>query len=397
MVTVADVLALPVFDNVNLAAPCEGFEGREVINCGTLDYEPFFHDYHAFVPGEFIFTTLGFAQMHPELAEEALLALIEHGVAAIAIKPVALKSLTAAVREASARAQVPVFFYDGRYMERVIASVMTLIDEEAVNTERNRLIDQVLAPSDERHVANLIFSISGMTGATVQCMAIQPLVMENATLRALHGVVRNVIEDYGRRFDEVGGTFTCVYDDMILAFVSFKRPPQSVITISEADLAATMSQAGPLLCGISQELPMGEGDLAIRQAQASLATARLDDSNIVRWTALRFDAFLAAAGADRLFSRTAALIMDLLKEYDTAHDAELAPTALAYARALGEVRTAADALFQHPNTVRYRLRKIKEVLGMGDATDRELAVILTFAALATDNKFRDSFDSYQTP
>jgi len=102
MVTVADVLALPVFDNVNLAAPCEGFEGREVINCGTLDYEPFFHDYHAFVPGEFIFTTLGFAQMHPELAEEALLALIEHGVAAIAIKPVALTELSPKVQEASA-------------------------------------------------------------------------------------------------------------------------------------------------------------------------------------------------------------------------------------------------------------------------------------------------------
>lgn len=395
MVTVADVLALPVFDNVNLAGPCQNFEGREVINCGTLDYEPFFGDYHAFVPGEFIFTTLGFAKMHPELAEEALLALIEHNVAAIAVKPVALTELSPKVQAASAAANVPIFFYDGRYMERVLASVMALIDEEAVNSERNRLIDQVLAPSDERHVANLIFSIAGIAGATVQCLAIQPLVLETATLRALHGVVRNVAEDYGRRFEEVGGTFTCVYDDVILVFISFKRPPQSVITISEADLAANIAQAGPLLCGLSQELPMGEGDLAIRQAQAALATARLDDSNIVRWTALRFDAFLAAATTDRLFSRTATLIMDLLREYDAVHDAELAPTALAYARALGEVRTAADQLFQHPNTVRYRLRKIKEVLGMSDATDRELGAILTFAALAVDERFRDSFDSYQ--
>jgi len=275
-----------------------------------------------------------------------------------------------------------VFFYDGRYMERTLASVMALIDEEAVNSERNRLIDQVLAPSDERHVANLIFSIAGITGATVQCLAIQPLVLETATLRALHGVVRNVAEDYGRRFEEVGGTFTCVYDDVILAFISFKRPPQSVITISEADLAANIAQAGPLLCGLSQELPMGEGDLAIRQAQAALATARLDDSNIVRWTALRFDAFWAAATSDRLFSRTAALIMDLLREYDRAHDGELAPTALAYARALGEVRTAAEQLFQHPNTVRYRMRRMREVLDLPDATDRELARFLMLAFLA---------------
>lgn len=37
--------------------------------------------------GEFVFTTLGFAGMHPDLAEEALLALIEYGVAAVAVKP----------------------------------------------------------------------------------------------------------------------------------------------------------------------------------------------------------------------------------------------------------------------------------------------------------------------
>ena len=41
----------------------------------------------------------------------------------------------------------------------------------------------------------------------------------------------------------------------------------------------------------------------------------------------------------------------------------------------------AEMLFQHPNTVRYRLKKIKEVLAVQDATDRELAALLTLAYL----------------
>ncbi len=42
----------------------------------------------------------------------------------------------------------------------------------------------------------------------------------------------------------------------------------------------------------------------------------------------------------------------------------------------------AEALFQHPNTVRYRLKKIKDVLAVPEATDRELAALLQLTYLA---------------
>ena len=48
---------------------------------------------------------------------------------------------------------------------------------------------------------------------------------------------------------------------MILGFVSFKRPPLKAIAISDADLAKCIATAGPLVCGISQEVSLGEGDL----------------------------------------------------------------------------------------------------------------------------------------
>lgn len=395
MVTIADILALPVFDNVRLGAPCDNYLSREVINCGTLDCEPFFHDYDIFIPGEFIFTTLGFAQHHPDLAEEALLALIDRNVAAIAIKPYAIKELPESTKKASKSTGVPVFFYDGRYMERVLASVMALIDQDAANSERDHLIDKMLSPSDERRISNLMFEITNMTGVTVQCLAIKPTVEDTITLRALHGIIRGLLEEYTRRFDEVNSTYTCIYDSTILGFVSFKRPPQSVITATEANLAEMIEHAGAIRCGLSLELPLGEGDLAIRQALAALNTAELDELTTVRWSALRFDAFRSAAVTDRLYSRTAATLLELLAEHDKNHGSELKTTAIAFARSFGDVRATADALFQHPNTIRYRLRKIKEVLGMSDSTDKELAVLLQFTSLATDSEFRESFSLKQ--
>ena len=116
----------------------------------------------------------------------------------------------------------------------------------------------------------------------------------------------------------------------------------------------------------------------MRQAMAALRTAEREDAGIVRWTTLRFDAFRAAARSDRLYARAADLLRSLLFDYDAEHDADLGATAEAFAAAYGEVSRTAEALFQHPNTVRYRLKRAAETTGW-DATDPRDAYVLTTA------------------
>lgn len=382
MITVGDVMNMRAFDRIWLAAPCEGAAAREVVGVGTLDHEPFTGTYDLFERGEFIFTTLGFAAMHPDLAEEALLALIERDVAAIAVKPVVLKTLPEKVAAASAARGVPVFFYEGRYMERVIADLMNALDDDAAEWERTHLIDSILASSDEQAVRATFFTIAGVTGATIQAVAVRAVTDDDASLRALQRVLEGVLANYGERWDDVERTFVCRYRGMLLGFVSFKRPPLKAIAISDADLEKCVATAGPLVAGISQEVSLGEGDLAVRQAMAALRTAEREEAGIVRWTTLRFDAFRAAARSDRLYARAADLLRSLLFDYDAEHGSDLGPTAEAFAGAFGEVSRTAEVLFQHPNTVRYRLKKIKEVLSVQDLTDRELAALLTLTYLA---------------
>lgn len=75
-----------------------------------------------------------------------------------------LKELPPTVVQASAARGVPVFFYEGRYMERVIADLMNLLDDDAAEWERNHLIDLILAPSDEHAVRSTFFTIAGGHG-----------------------------------------------------------------------------------------------------------------------------------------------------------------------------------------------------------------------------------------
>ena len=66
--------------------------------------------------------------------------------------------------------------------DRVIADLMHLLDDDAAEWERNHLIDLILAPSDEHAVRSTFFTIAGVTGATIQCLAIRPVTDDGASL-----------------------------------------------------------------------------------------------------------------------------------------------------------------------------------------------------------------------
>ncbi|WP_270299524.1 PucR family transcriptional regulator ligand-binding domain-containing protein [Eggerthella sinensis] len=118
MVTVADIIALPAFENVELAAPCEGAERREVRNVGILDCPPDYNEYSVYKSGELILTNLGFAFGNPGMAEKSLLAMLRRDVAAIAIKTVYEPPISDAVRAESTARGVPCTCTTGRTTRR---------------------------------------------------------------------------------------------------------------------------------------------------------------------------------------------------------------------------------------------------------------------------------------
>ncbi|WP_324198878.1 PucR family transcriptional regulator [Nocardia amamiensis] len=66
-----------------------------------------------------------------------------------------------------------------------------------------------------------------------------------------------------------------------------------------------------------------------------------------------------------------------LLDYDRKHSASLSDSVETYLREHGDVRNAAAVLRVHPNTLRYRIRRVEEILGMdlGDPADRLLLEI----------------------
>lgn len=381
MITVADIVALPAFKQVRLAAPCSGTFGRAVVNVGIMDCMPDASRYGDYLPGEFIVSNLGFVRDDASRCEEALLAMLARGVAAVAIKTVYAPPISDRVLAESTSQGVPLFLYEGDYHEVLAYQALDLIRRDREESDNGGKLDALLAEQDGASRRAALYDIAALTGSTVQCFAVAPRGADECSLYAALDVLGATLSDFRRDWGSVVGIHACRYHADLLAFVSYAQPPAHLRSQSESDLLVRVTSAAPVFCGVGEEVPLGDGDLAIRQALAALDEARTRRVASVHWVDLHERAFCRAAAQDRLFARTCSLYRSMLTAYDEANDAELAATAEAFAVASGDVRVAAELLNQHPNTVRYRLRKVKDVLGMPDAADRELARFLALVTL----------------
>ena len=114
----------------------------------------------------------------------------------------------------------------------------------------------------------------------------------------------------------------------------------------------------------------------LREGHAHRRVARLTDVHTQSLLIELRD--LAAARGERPVGPIAHLL-----EYDERNDSGLAETLEAWLDALGDVRAAADSLFIHPNTLRYRLRRVEEISGFDlSDPDQRFAAMLQLRILA---------------
>lgn len=303
MITVDDILALPAFETVELAAPCPGAGEREVSNVGILDCPPDYNNYNVYGPRELIVTNLGFAYANPLLAEQSLLAMIKRNVAAIAVKTVYQAPVSEVVRTASTEAGVPVFIYDGAHHERVAYESLDLIQRDRAAADKSRAVDGLLALRGGAAVRSALYELTGATGATLLCVACRPVSRDAGSFYALMNVVDgtlSVVCDDRRLVETVS---TCRYGDVILTFISCVSSDEEKRQALEERCSKLLTTVHSLHCGMSDTLWIDNGDVAVRQALAAADAALESGVPVQRWCDMRF---AAASQAVRLTGCTRA-------------------------------------------------------------------------------------------
>lgn len=164
------------------------------------------------------------------------------------------------------------------------------------------------------------------------------------------------------------------------------------VTRGEADAGArAVATAGDFISRVGDRLPVAVGVGPVAEPGAGLVVSRAGAASALRVLQHRADGPRAARFEDVHAEVVLADLADLtaargwgvtgpvaaLVRYDEENDQALVPTLRAWFDAFGDVRDAAERLFVHPNTFRYRLRRVREVAGLDlDDPDARLAAMV---------------------
>lgn len=379
-ITVAEVYKLPTLKNAKILTGKSGFQ-NPVDRMSILDYE--FISYKMkgeFIKNDFVLSSLLFAKDDRTMMVAAIKILIDSGVSLLGIKDVYYKELPADLLRYAVERDFSIFLFTHNvYFEDIITDVtdmLRLVDRsQLVEMKVDNLIGNELSRPLVRELALEINDTFRECVCAVYCKP-DGHMDESVLYRTLERLKRL---EYFR--DE-----HCVfkYKNGIMAVLSFgnasdnrgdafaderftKQPPRKILAefLSKTGLSGEEYRVGVSDCF----LQLHHLDKAVQQSLFAESACHTDSTALAFYSEIGLYRFIMPFLHSYWLTDYSRSVVEPIRQYDEKYSADLFHTAMAYVQNEGNIKQTAAALFQHENTVRYRIGKIKELLGM----DRENA------------------------
>ncbi len=364
-ITIQEAMKLNAFKHFRLIAGMRGLE-NEVTAVGIMDHEFDKDKNEAYYKGQFlerqfIVSSLLFAKEDPSLLLKSLKYLINDKVSGLAIKNIYYRDLPQEVLDLANDNAFPLFIFEEGFFEDIITEIM----------DRIRFVDNYEALENK---------ISQILRADINRCA-----------------VRDIAHEINDRFES---HFFCLYcryrkqsgkDKLIQlldrihmredrpAAVSFLKYRNGILVISSypSDKRPHLGHSASALLehmGLEpSDFAIGVGNLhtnwedlgqGIREALFASKHGQSYGIPLCSYHEIGIHKILIPYASDIWMKSYAEEIVAPLREYDKQHQTELFHTACHYVDCDGSIKETAAALFIHENTIRFRIGRIKTILGM---------------------------------
>ena len=362
MIHIKELFRLQNIHRLRLIAGQDGLE-RTVTEAVLFEYDPSRVQLPDFYRGDLVVTTLAYARGDAKLVAHSLQALMNQGIAGLMVKTAYFSELPQAVITLANRLGTPVFLFDDTYIEEVILQVTDLI-------------------RGKRHFAGFEQDVDALMRGDLteeqtreRTRRIDPLGQSSYRIYAVSPKERMITLDdklYALMETDADAAHRCTFIEWRRMMLALCREEDG-LSAQEA-----LTRFGDLLtrAGVDrQSVVIGQSDLREARAQmgASLCeavyaarAAKLCGKAELAAHELGLYAYLFPMSENPFVCDRCRRVLSAIREYDAQNHTNLEQTALVYVKENMEIAAAAKVLFQHPNTVRYRLSKIQRIIGMED-------------------------------
>ena len=360
-----DLFRLHGITRLRLVAGQQGLQ-RRVRSAVLFEYDAERIRLSDYYRGDLVLTTLAYAREEPALVSRSLCALISQGVTGLVVKTGYYAELPSDVLSLADRTGTPVFLFDESYIEDALLEITELIRGKRHFTGYERDLDELMR--------------GGLSGDVIREKAkrIDPEWNSPARVFAVSAGGRaQVLSDALFRVCDEGGA-DAVFMSWRWFLLVLTHPAEEeedpFLPMDDLLRRAEVEQDSAVI-GAS-ELCMQPEELGRALSEAVYAARAARILSVPRLTADRLGlyAFLLPLSENAFARERAHRMFARLTDYDGENGANLAETARAWVRCGRQIPAAAQMLYQHPNTVRYRLAKIRSLLGMEQDGSFEMAL-----------------------
>ncbi len=369
MLKVIDLLSLDEFESFKLISDSKGLYNN-VTGTSILDWESPKEIAVDFRPGDFVFITLYMIGQTPEDMENRFKALFNVNVAAIGIKVAnqdAFQIPEEIVKMADAH-RTPLFTYREAYLEDLIFAIRSAVfynDANRVSLDYLRF----LMESGEDMTASIAKKLNPLFNDNLVCFCAIP------TGEDAEGSLEQALERYRKTLThnlyiyKSGGAFIKCGRCIMIIHTSEEELPNDAGSLGE--ILKDFSMDGKYFC-IGCSAPKTGLRLlkeALTEAVSAALSAFVSGEDRKLFSEIGSDGliipFLDSKPHVVFYRKT----LEPLTAYDEQHSSHLLDTLLCYIESEGDIGLTAKKMFQHGNTIRYRLDKIKNILGISLSAD----------------------------
>ncbi|MFT5874131.1 MAG: hypothetical protein ACI8WT_003091 [Clostridium sp.] len=365
-ITVHDAMKLDAFKKFRLIAGLRGLENK--INVvGILDHEfdkkKEEHLYKGqFLKDQFVITSLLFAKDNTELIFKALRYLVGDEVSGLAIKDIYFDDLPQEIINFANENAFPIFIFDNSiFFEDIITEIMDRIrfaqNYELMETKIGIIVKKNISRDMIKEISLGINNLFKDAFFVVYCKE-RKYIGDDRLISVLDRLKfnRNIKNDTSSLKYKNGILIICTYE-MIMEN-NLKNNVNNFIDYSGLNRDS-------YYIGISNQHnnleEMGEG---VNESIFASTVSETTNESLYFYKDIGIYKILLPYASETWMKNYYNEIIRPLKEYDEKYKTEIFNTAVKYVENDGVKKTTATALFVHENTIRYRIKRIKELLDM---------------------------------
>ena len=360
LIRLKELYRLENLKRLRLIAGQDGLE-RTVTAAVLLEYDSSRMELPDFYRGDLVVTTLAYARGDSQLVANSLLALMNQGIAGLLVKTAYFSELPASVVSMANKLGTPLFLFDETYIEEVILEVTELIRGKrhfvGYEQELDALARSALTADQIKEKVQRI----DPTGAReYRICALYPRERLIALEEKLYALLSS---------DEtLAQKCICMeWRRMLIVLLHEDEGAGDGREKVAALLERTKAEKEDLCVGVSScKTEQTAFGTALNEALYAARAARLTHKHIVCAHELGLYAYLFPMSENAFVCSQCREQLKRIREYDTQNRTSLEQTARVYVSERMEIAATAKALFQHPNTVRYRLTKIQKLMELED-------------------------------